>query len=122
MNVEKCFEFSLKVLTLVTIIEVLFKRLTVNRKLLKANPPLTSVTGDHHGVQCVKTEDAWVVLGSEQRMTRAAASAARPRMVAATRAGDQRSARRASHSRATPHTRNTWRQGNTHFIDNNTYN
>ncbi|KAF9820453.1 hypothetical protein SFRURICE_009872 [Spodoptera frugiperda] len=25
-----------------------------NRKLLKANPPLTSVTGDHHGVQCVK--------------------------------------------------------------------
>uniref|UniRef100_A0A2H1VGN8 SFRICE_028048 n=1 Tax=Spodoptera frugiperda TaxID=7108 RepID=A0A2H1VGN8_SPOFR len=23
-------------------------------KLLKANPPLTSVTGDHHGVQCVK--------------------------------------------------------------------
>ncbi|KAF9797604.1 hypothetical protein SFRURICE_001529, partial [Spodoptera frugiperda] len=24
------------------------------RKLLKANPPLTSVTGDHHGVQCVK--------------------------------------------------------------------
>ncbi|KAF9798018.1 hypothetical protein SFRURICE_007537 [Spodoptera frugiperda] len=28
--------------------------LTANRKLLKANPPLTSVTGDHHGVQCVK--------------------------------------------------------------------
>ncbi|KAF9815170.1 hypothetical protein SFRURICE_006734, partial [Spodoptera frugiperda] len=27
--------------------------LTANRKLLKANPPLTSVTGDHHGVQCV---------------------------------------------------------------------
>ncbi|KAF9806851.1 hypothetical protein SFRURICE_008551 [Spodoptera frugiperda] len=26
--------------------------LTANRKLLKANPPLTSVTGDHHGVQC----------------------------------------------------------------------
>ncbi|KAF9801396.1 hypothetical protein SFRURICE_000382, partial [Spodoptera frugiperda] len=25
--------------------------LTVNRKLLKANPQLTSVTGDHHGVQ-----------------------------------------------------------------------
>uniref|UniRef100_A0A2H1VU38 SFRICE_018634 n=1 Tax=Spodoptera frugiperda TaxID=7108 RepID=A0A2H1VU38_SPOFR len=24
------------------------------RKLLKANPPLTSVTGDHHAVQCVK--------------------------------------------------------------------
>ncbi|KAF9799605.1 hypothetical protein SFRURICE_018792 [Spodoptera frugiperda] len=22
-------------------------------KVLKANPPLTSVTGDHHGVQCV---------------------------------------------------------------------
>ncbi|KAF9817557.1 hypothetical protein SFRURICE_014696 [Spodoptera frugiperda] len=29
--------------------------LTANRKLLKANPPLTSVTGDHHGVQCFKT-------------------------------------------------------------------
>ncbi|KAF9811885.1 hypothetical protein SFRURICE_021242, partial [Spodoptera frugiperda] len=29
------------------------KSLTANRKLLKANPPLTSVTGDHHGVQCV---------------------------------------------------------------------
>ncbi|KAF9800605.1 hypothetical protein SFRURICE_015451 [Spodoptera frugiperda] len=28
--------------------------LTANRKLLKVNPPLTSVTGDHHGVQCVK--------------------------------------------------------------------
>ncbi|KAF9811883.1 hypothetical protein SFRURICE_021240 [Spodoptera frugiperda] len=28
--------------------------LTANRKLLKANPPLTSVTGDHYGVQCVK--------------------------------------------------------------------
>ncbi|KAF9798514.1 hypothetical protein SFRURICE_012542, partial [Spodoptera frugiperda] len=27
--------------------------LTVNRKLLKVNLPLTSVTGDHHGVQCV---------------------------------------------------------------------
>ncbi|KAF9824120.1 hypothetical protein SFRURICE_002241, partial [Spodoptera frugiperda] len=26
--------------------------LTANRKLLKANPPLTSVTGDHRGVQC----------------------------------------------------------------------
>uniref|UniRef100_A0A2H1VYJ1 SFRICE_009442 n=1 Tax=Spodoptera frugiperda TaxID=7108 RepID=A0A2H1VYJ1_SPOFR len=26
--------------------------LTANKKLLKANPPLTSVTGDHHGVQC----------------------------------------------------------------------
>ncbi|KAF9810375.1 hypothetical protein SFRURICE_008631 [Spodoptera frugiperda] len=29
---------------------------TANRKLLKANPSLTSVTGDHHGVQCVKME------------------------------------------------------------------
>ncbi|KAF9798494.1 hypothetical protein SFRURICE_012522, partial [Spodoptera frugiperda] len=28
------------------------KSLIANRKLLKANPPLTSVTGDHHGVQC----------------------------------------------------------------------
>ncbi|KAF9800239.1 hypothetical protein SFRURICE_009999 [Spodoptera frugiperda] len=28
--------------------------LTANRILLNANPPLTSVTGDHHGVQCVK--------------------------------------------------------------------
>ncbi|KAF9813726.1 hypothetical protein SFRURICE_007881, partial [Spodoptera frugiperda] len=28
--------------------------LTANRKLLKANPPITSVTGDHQGVQCVK--------------------------------------------------------------------
>ncbi|KAF9790127.1 hypothetical protein SFRURICE_021568, partial [Spodoptera frugiperda] len=27
--------------------------LTANGKLLKVNPPLTSVTGDHHGVQCV---------------------------------------------------------------------
>ncbi|KAF9803223.1 hypothetical protein SFRURICE_007498, partial [Spodoptera frugiperda] len=26
--------------------------LTANRKLLKANPSLTSVTSDHHGVQC----------------------------------------------------------------------
>ncbi|KAF9790232.1 hypothetical protein SFRURICE_010892 [Spodoptera frugiperda] len=32
-----------------------FKSLTANRKLLKANPPLTSVTGDHHGVQCVNS-------------------------------------------------------------------
>ncbi|KAF9797423.1 hypothetical protein SFRURICE_005899, partial [Spodoptera frugiperda] len=30
----------------------IFKSLTTNRKLLKANPPLMSVTGDHHGVQC----------------------------------------------------------------------
>ncbi|KAF9811923.1 hypothetical protein SFRURICE_021280 [Spodoptera frugiperda] len=29
------------------------KSLTANRKLLKANPPLTSVTGNHYGVQCV---------------------------------------------------------------------
>ncbi|KAF9801028.1 hypothetical protein SFRURICE_006071 [Spodoptera frugiperda] len=32
----------------------LFRSLTANRKLLKANSPLTSVTGDHYGVQCVK--------------------------------------------------------------------
>ncbi|KAF9796347.1 hypothetical protein SFRURICE_019428 [Spodoptera frugiperda] len=31
----------------------MYYSLTANRKLLKANPPLTSVTGDHHGVQCV---------------------------------------------------------------------
>ncbi|KAF9787569.1 hypothetical protein SFRURICE_001621 [Spodoptera frugiperda] len=31
-----------------------FPSLTDNRKLLKTNPPLTSVTGDHHGVQCAK--------------------------------------------------------------------
>ncbi|KAF9800229.1 hypothetical protein SFRURICE_004442, partial [Spodoptera frugiperda] len=30
----------------------LLKSLTANRKVLKANPPLTSVIGDHHGVQC----------------------------------------------------------------------
>uniref|UniRef100_A0A2H1WM11 SFRICE_018198 n=1 Tax=Spodoptera frugiperda TaxID=7108 RepID=A0A2H1WM11_SPOFR len=30
------------------------KSLTADRKLLKVNPPLTSVTSDHHGVQCVK--------------------------------------------------------------------
>uniref|UniRef100_A0A2H1WLL7 SFRICE_009204 n=1 Tax=Spodoptera frugiperda TaxID=7108 RepID=A0A2H1WLL7_SPOFR len=30
--------------------------LTANRKLLKANPPLTSVTGDHHGVQYVEAK------------------------------------------------------------------
>ncbi|KAF9823542.1 hypothetical protein SFRURICE_011395, partial [Spodoptera frugiperda] len=35
-----------------SITEQLFS-LTANRKLLKANPPLTSVTGDHHGVQVV---------------------------------------------------------------------
>ncbi|KAF9823644.1 hypothetical protein SFRURICE_009189 [Spodoptera frugiperda] len=29
------------------------RSLAANRKLLKANPPLTSVTGDHHGAQCV---------------------------------------------------------------------
>uniref|UniRef100_A0A2H1WT52 SFRICE_008088 n=1 Tax=Spodoptera frugiperda TaxID=7108 RepID=A0A2H1WT52_SPOFR len=29
------------------------KSLTANRNLLKANPPLTSVTGDHHGVHCI---------------------------------------------------------------------
>uniref|UniRef100_A0A2H1X2K6 SFRICE_012050 n=1 Tax=Spodoptera frugiperda TaxID=7108 RepID=A0A2H1X2K6_SPOFR len=33
---------------------ILLKSLTANRKLLKANPPLTSVTGDYHGVQSVK--------------------------------------------------------------------
>ncbi|KAF9817115.1 hypothetical protein SFRURICE_013903 [Spodoptera frugiperda] len=33
--------------------------LTANRKLLKANPPLTSVTGNHHGVQCVKLSFWW---------------------------------------------------------------
>ncbi|KAF9796725.1 hypothetical protein SFRURICE_014549, partial [Spodoptera frugiperda] len=32
---------------------VVYISLTANRKLLKANPPLTSVTGDHHGLQCV---------------------------------------------------------------------
>uniref|UniRef100_A0A2H1VY16 SFRICE_023627 n=1 Tax=Spodoptera frugiperda TaxID=7108 RepID=A0A2H1VY16_SPOFR len=31
----------------------LIKSLTADRKLLKANPPLTSVTSVHHGVQCV---------------------------------------------------------------------
>ncbi|KAF9801036.1 hypothetical protein SFRURICE_006079 [Spodoptera frugiperda] len=31
---------------------LIIKSLTANRQLLKANPPLTSVTGDHHGVQC----------------------------------------------------------------------
>uniref|UniRef100_A0A2H1VPQ7 SFRICE_019224 n=1 Tax=Spodoptera frugiperda TaxID=7108 RepID=A0A2H1VPQ7_SPOFR len=36
------------------IIANLIKSLTANRKLLKANPPLTLVTGDHHSVQCVK--------------------------------------------------------------------
>uniref|UniRef100_A0A2H1WKD4 SFRICE_008296 n=1 Tax=Spodoptera frugiperda TaxID=7108 RepID=A0A2H1WKD4_SPOFR len=35
--------------------QMTLKSLTANRKLLKANPPLTSVTGDHHGVQCVNT-------------------------------------------------------------------
>ncbi|KAF9797120.1 hypothetical protein SFRURICE_019741, partial [Spodoptera frugiperda] len=30
------------------------KSLTANRKLLKANPPLTSITGDPHGVQSAK--------------------------------------------------------------------
>uniref|UniRef100_A0A2H1WU90 SFRICE_032058 n=1 Tax=Spodoptera frugiperda TaxID=7108 RepID=A0A2H1WU90_SPOFR len=35
-----------------------FKSLTANRKLLKAYPPLTSVTGDHHGVQCVNVKHA----------------------------------------------------------------
>ncbi|KAF9823537.1 hypothetical protein SFRURICE_011390, partial [Spodoptera frugiperda] len=38
--------------------EAVIKSLTDNRKLLKANPPLTSVTGDHHGVQCVKEKQA----------------------------------------------------------------
>uniref|UniRef100_A0A2H1VIR3 SFRICE_037995 n=1 Tax=Spodoptera frugiperda TaxID=7108 RepID=A0A2H1VIR3_SPOFR len=33
--------------------------LTANRKLLRANPPLTSVTGDHHGVQCVNRNAGW---------------------------------------------------------------
>ncbi|KAF9801370.1 hypothetical protein SFRURICE_016753 [Spodoptera frugiperda] len=33
-------------------INSILKSLTANRKLLKANPPLTSVTDDHHGVQC----------------------------------------------------------------------
>ncbi|KAF9813421.1 hypothetical protein SFRURICE_009330, partial [Spodoptera frugiperda] len=33
---------------------LLLKSVTANRKLLKANPPLTSVTGDPHGVQRVK--------------------------------------------------------------------
>uniref|UniRef100_A0A2H1VRG1 SFRICE_007009 n=1 Tax=Spodoptera frugiperda TaxID=7108 RepID=A0A2H1VRG1_SPOFR len=28
--------------------------LTANRKLLKVNPPLTSVTGDHHNFPSVK--------------------------------------------------------------------
>ncbi|KAF9816446.1 hypothetical protein SFRURICE_000352, partial [Spodoptera frugiperda] len=32
----------------------ILESLTANRKFLKPNPPLTSVTGDHHGVQCVK--------------------------------------------------------------------
>ncbi|KAF9798249.1 hypothetical protein SFRURICE_012920 [Spodoptera frugiperda] len=32
----------------------IIKSLTANRKLWEANPPLTSVTGDHHGVQCAK--------------------------------------------------------------------
>ncbi|KAF9820459.1 hypothetical protein SFRURICE_009878 [Spodoptera frugiperda] len=41
--------FSICVISPITHI----KSLTANRKLLKANPPLTSVTGDHH-VQCVK--------------------------------------------------------------------
>ncbi|KAF9808566.1 hypothetical protein SFRURICE_002026, partial [Spodoptera frugiperda] len=35
--------------------EAITLSLTANRKLLKANPPLTSVTDDHHGVQCSLT-------------------------------------------------------------------
>ncbi|KAF9811002.1 hypothetical protein SFRURICE_000070, partial [Spodoptera frugiperda] len=35
--------------------------LTANRKLLKANPPLSSVTGDHHGVQCVRLSHTRIV-------------------------------------------------------------
>ncbi|KAF9798023.1 hypothetical protein SFRURICE_007542 [Spodoptera frugiperda] len=34
------------------------RSLTANRKLLKANPPLTSVTGDHHGVQCITVNNS----------------------------------------------------------------
>ncbi|KAF9799952.1 hypothetical protein SFRURICE_013689 [Spodoptera frugiperda] len=30
-----------------------FLRELYSLKLLKANPPLTSVTGDHHGIQCI---------------------------------------------------------------------
>ncbi|KAF9794754.1 hypothetical protein SFRURICE_017444 [Spodoptera frugiperda] len=37
----------------------MLKSLTANRKLFKANPPLTSVTGDHHGVQCVNFDYFW---------------------------------------------------------------
>uniref|UniRef100_A0A2H1VN42 SFRICE_016663 n=1 Tax=Spodoptera frugiperda TaxID=7108 RepID=A0A2H1VN42_SPOFR len=40
----------------------LIKSLTANRKLLKAIPPLTSVTGEHHGVQCVKEFTVLVIL------------------------------------------------------------
>uniref|UniRef100_A0A2H1WTJ5 SFRICE_014784 n=1 Tax=Spodoptera frugiperda TaxID=7108 RepID=A0A2H1WTJ5_SPOFR len=40
-----------------TISAALGESLTANRKLLKANPPLTSVTGDHHGVQWGKSSN-----------------------------------------------------------------
>ncbi|KAF9809467.1 hypothetical protein SFRURICE_020764, partial [Spodoptera frugiperda] len=44
----RCKEIFLKIW------ETTVSSLTANRILLNANPPLTSVTGDHHGVQCVK--------------------------------------------------------------------
>ncbi|KAF9790215.1 hypothetical protein SFRURICE_010875 [Spodoptera frugiperda] len=43
--------------------------LTANRKLLKAKPPLTSVTGDYHGVQCVNEEQR-VMFSKKKRIFR----------------------------------------------------
>ncbi|KAF9796028.1 hypothetical protein SFRURICE_006807 [Spodoptera frugiperda] len=48
-------------------LQLTIKSWTANRKLLKTNPPLTSVTGDHHGVQCVNNITS--ILSKNKRWT-----------------------------------------------------
>ncbi|KAF9809416.1 hypothetical protein SFRURICE_003513 [Spodoptera frugiperda] len=55
-----------------------FRTLTANKKLLKANPPLTSGNGDHHGVQCINMLDSRLL-----RTSLAALSSATSRSYAA---------------------------------------
>ncbi|KAF9787651.1 hypothetical protein SFRURICE_017362 [Spodoptera frugiperda] len=43
-------QHTLKLSSVKGVLEFYIKSLTANRKLLKANPPLTSVTGDHQDV------------------------------------------------------------------------
>ncbi|KAF9789042.1 hypothetical protein SFRURICE_005644, partial [Spodoptera frugiperda] len=54
LSIQRIVELCIFLVQLHNLVSV---SLTANRKLLKPNPALTSVTDDHHGVQCVKSNN-----------------------------------------------------------------